>query len=69
VDFLVTVNRRPWFAVEAKAGATRIDPALAYFEEKRQIPWAYQVVRDGQRDFVEAGVRCLPAPVFLAALV
>ena len=68
VDFLVTVGRKPWFAVEAKLGETRVDPALAYFRDRLRIPWVYQVVRDARRDFVEAGVRVLPAERFLGAL-
>ena len=69
VDFLVLLDRKPWFCVEAKVSETAIDPALVYFRERLQIPWSYQVVLDGKRDFVERGVRCLPARQFLAALV
>jgi predicted AAA+ superfamily ATPase len=69
VDFLVTVDRRPWFAVETKLAETRIDPALHQFGVKLRIPWTYQVVLEGTRDFTEDGVRCLPASKFLAALV
>ncbi len=68
VDFLVVADRKPWFAVEAKLSATDVDPALKYFRERLGIPWAYQVVRDARRDFIEAGVRVLPADRFLAAL-
>ena len=69
VDFLVTLGRKPWFAVEAKLAETRIDPAMVYFREKLRIPWTYQVVFEGSRDFLEDGVRCLPARQFLAALI
>lgn len=69
VDFLVTADRKPWFAVEAKLSETRIDPALAYFRDRLEIPWVFQVVLEGRRDFVEAGVRCVPARQFFAALV
>ncbi len=69
VDFLVLLDRKPWFCVEAKVSETAIDPALVYFRERLQIPWSYQVVLEGKRDFVERGVRCLPAGQFLAALV
>ncbi|MFN8546130.1 MAG: DUF4143 domain-containing protein [Candidatus Binatia bacterium] len=69
VDFLVTVDRKPWFAVEAKVSETRIDPALGYFRDRLRIPFAFQVVLDGTRDFVEDGVRCVPAHKLLAALV
>jgi hypothetical protein len=69
VDFLVTVGGRPWFAVEVKLTETRIDPALAFFRDRLSIRHCYQVVKDATRDFVEDGIRCLPAAKFLAALV
>lgn len=69
VDFLVTAARKPWFAVEAKLSETSVDPALVYFRERLKIPWTYQVVFEGQRDFMQDGVRCLPAERFLAALI
>jgi predicted AAA+ superfamily ATPase len=69
VDFLVTIARKPWLAVEAKLTETRIEPALVYFRERVKIPWVYQVVLDGTRDFEQSGIRCLPARQFLAALV
>jgi hypothetical protein len=68
VDFLVTHRARPWFAVEAKLTETRIDPALTYFRDRLAIPWAYQVTQRGDSDFVEDGIRVLPAATFLAAL-
>lgn len=68
VDFLVTVAGKPWFAVEAKLTGHGVDPSLKYYREKLRIPWVYQVVLEGERDFVEEGVRCLPASAFLAAL-
>ena len=69
VDFLVTLGGKPWFAVEAKTTETAIDPSLTYFRDRLRIPFAYQVVLEGTRDFVEDGVRCLPAAQFLGALV
>lgn len=69
VDFLVTIGRKPWFAVEVKLSETRIEPALGYFRERLKVPWAYQVVLEGSRDFEQSGVRCLPARQFMAALV
>lgn len=69
VDFLVTVDAQPWFAVEAKLSATRVDPALGYFRERLKIPWSYQMTLEGERDFVQDGVRVLPAHRFLSALV
>lgn len=69
VDFLVTVAGKPWFAVEAKLKETRIDPSLVFFRERLSLRQCYQVVLEGNRDFVEDGVRCLPADRFLATLV
>ena len=69
VDFLVTLDRKPWFAVEAKVHETEIDPALIYFRERLRIPWSYQVVLESDRDYLQEGVRCLPARLFLAALI
>lgn len=69
VDFLVTASGRPWFAVEAKLAATAIDPAVHYFRQRLKIPFIYQVVLDARRDFVQDGVRSVPAADFLASLV
>jgi len=69
VDFLVAVGRKPWFAVEVKLSEARIDPTLVHFKQRLAIPWAYQVTLEGTRDFVESGVRVVPAGRFLAALV
>ena len=44
VDFLVTLGRKPWFAVEAKTTETAIDPSLTYFRDRLRIALAYQVV-------------------------
>ncbi len=68
-DFLVVVGQKPWLAVEVKLTSTQIDPALVYFRERLGIPWTYQVVLESERDFVQDGVRCLPAHRFLGALV
>ncbi|MEW6365384.1 MAG: ATP-binding protein [Acidobacteriota bacterium] len=69
VDFLLTLGRRPWLAVEAKVNAQSVEPALFYFRERLRIPYAYQVVLDGSRDYVQDGVRFVPAAQFLAGLV
>jgi predicted AAA+ superfamily ATPase len=69
VDFVVTHDGEPWFAVEAKLQASTIDPAVYYFRDRLKIPWTYQVTLEGDRDFVKNGVRCLPAHRFLAALI
>ena len=68
--FLVTCDRKPCFAVEAKGPCkTRVDTSLRYYHERIGIPWSYQVVLDTQRDFVQDGIRCLPAHAYLAAML
>jgi len=68
-DFLVALDRKPWFAVEAKLSATTTEPSLTYFRDRLRISWVYQVVLEGKRDFVQHGIRCVPARQFLGALV
>ncbi len=68
VDFLLTADGKPWAAIEVKLSETRLDPALVYFRDHLKIPHTYQVVLDGQRDFVENGIRCLPVADLLAGL-
>lgn len=68
VDFLVTIERRPWLAVEVKVSGQGCTPGLRYYCDRLSIPHPYQVALDGTRDFVDQGVRCLPASRFLAAL-
>jgi len=69
VDFLVTVDRKPWFAVEAKINDTNASPHLFYFKDKLKIPFSYQVVKQNGVDRFTNGVRILSANNFLAGLV
>ena len=69
VDFLITASGRPWLAVEAKLSETVLDPSIRYFQQRLRIPFVYQVVLESRRDFVEDGIRCVPAADFLASLV
>ena len=55
--------------MEAKLSATTIEPSLTYFRDRLRIPWAYQVLLEGKRDFVQNDIRCVPARQFLGALV
>ncbi len=68
VDFLVTVDRKPWFAVEAKLSDETPANALRYFGDRLKIPRLYQVVFNGRRDFLADGVRVMPAAKFLLGL-
>ena len=68
VDFLVTHDDKPWFAVECKISGGAVNRALHYFGERLQIPFLYQVSLEGKEDVVDDGVRVMPAGAFLAAL-
>jgi len=69
VDFLVTVNDKPWFAVEVKLNDTSLSKNLLYFRERLKIPYSYQVVKKNDVDFIKEGIRVLSASKFLSGLV
>ncbi|MCI0469462.1 MAG: AAA family ATPase [Nitrospirae bacterium] len=69
VDFLVTINSKPWFAVEAKVNDTRLSPSLLYFKEKLALPYMYQVVKKDKTDRLEKGIRIISAGKFLSGLI
>jgi predicted AAA+ superfamily ATPase len=69
VDFLVTIDGRPWFAVEAKLNDTILSPHLRYFKERLSIPFIYQVVKKDKVDLLEKEGRVVSAGKFLAGLV
>jgi hypothetical protein len=69
VDFLVTVDEKPWFAVEVKLNDDSLAPNLRYFREKLDIPFAYQVLKKPGVDRVADGIRIISADKLLPALV
>ncbi|MBV6512520.1 MAG: hypothetical protein FMNOHCHN_02027 [Ignavibacteriaceae bacterium] len=68
VDFLVTHDRKPWFAVEAKLSETAPSPQLRYFKERLQIPYTYQVIRKAGVDILRDGSRIISADKFLGGV-
>lgn len=70
VDFLLTVNKKPWIAVETKLSDTSISRNLEYFKERISIPFCYQVVKTSGVDFINSSkIRIVSADRFLAALI
>lgn len=65
VDFLVTVNKKPWLAVEVKTVADQNLTNLKYFQRKLNIPFAYQVIKDAGSDFWQGNIRgnCRKVPI------
>jgi len=70
VDFVVAIDRVPWFAVEAKLEDKAPSPALVYAKEKLSIPYAYQVIwkKNLHRMSADNGVTLVGAEHFLSAL-
>ncbi|MFA6474927.1 MAG: ATP-binding protein [Patescibacteria group bacterium] len=69
VDFLVTVNNQPWFAVEAKLSDRTPSKPLRYFQDKLHIPYVYQVVAETGIDERVKNIRVLSADLFCTALL
>lgn len=69
VDFLLTVDGKPWFCVEAKASVKAVSRSLHHFKEKMDLPLVYQVLREPGEDYIKDGVRVISADKFLTALV
>ena len=69
VDFLVTIDGRPWFAVEVKLNDTVLSPNLLYFRDRLSIPYIYQVIKKDKVDLLEKGGRIVSAGRFLAGLI
>lgn len=68
-DFLVTVENKPWFAVEAKLNEDSLDPNLIYFKERLNIPFIYQVIKKDKVDILKDGIRIISASKFLTGLI
>jgi len=69
VDFLVTIDAKPWFAVEAKLSDTNLSPNLLYFKERLSVPYVYQTVKREKIDRLEKGARIISAGKFLSGLI
>lgn len=68
-DFLVTIDNKPWFCVEAKTSFQGIDASLRYFNIRLKIPLVYQVVKEEGIDLIKDAIRIISASKFLTALV
>ena len=69
VDFLVTVDEKPWFSAEVKESGKKVSRNLTYFAKREAIPFHYQVVLEKDVDYEENGIRVISAQKFLTAFV
>jgi len=68
-DFLVTIDNKPWFAVEAKLSDQKPSNHLHYFAEKLKIPFSFQVINTPNQDYYNGKTRIISADKFMTALV
>jgi predicted AAA+ superfamily ATPase len=69
VDFLVTIDNKPWFAVEVKLSETIPSGSLSYFRERLKIPFSFQVVKQSEIDIIKNEIRVISADKFLSGLI
>ncbi|MBI4599595.1 ATP-binding protein [Candidatus Uhrbacteria bacterium] len=69
VDFLVAVNRKPWFMVETKHSSRTLSRHMRYFKDTLCIPFAYQIVRNRDVHYLQDDIHVMSADVFLSGLV
>jgi predicted AAA+ superfamily ATPase len=69
VDFMLTIEEKPWFAIEAKMNDTNVSSSLYYFKVKLQIPFCYQVIKKTNVDSFIKNVRVVSADRFLGGLI
>lgn len=69
VDFIVTVDQKPWFAVEVKLSGMEISKHLYYFRDRLEIPYVYQIVRESGVNRYKNDVHLVSADCFLTGLI
>lgn len=69
VDFLITMNNKPWFSVETKMSDKTPSPNITYFKERLKIPFNYQVIKEDNIDIIKDGIRVISAGKFLSGLL
>ncbi|HAM38313.1 MAG TPA: AAA family ATPase [Elusimicrobia bacterium] len=69
VDFLVTIDNKPWFCVEAKSSFNGIPSNLKYFINRLQIPYSYLVTKDDGYDHIKDNIHIISASKFLTGLL
>ncbi len=70
VDFVVTVDKKPIIAIEARYSDSHVSPALKYFKSRFPECEAVQLVAREDREFVSAeGIEVMWRPRYLGTLV
>ena len=69
VYFLITINKKPFLAIEVKNSDQTISKSLRYFGKKLNIPFQYQLVNTANVDFIQENIRVMSVDKFLSGLV
>jgi len=69
VDFLVTIDKKPWLAVEVKLNSQAVENSVGYFAKRLKIPFIYQIVKENGLDYKKNGTRIMSADKFFSGLV
>lgn len=69
VDFLVSIDNKPWFCVEVKLSSKEIPSSLRYFADRLKIPFVFETVKEEGVDFIRDNIRVISASKFLSSLV
>ncbi|MEK7085618.1 MAG: ATP-binding protein, partial [Patescibacteria group bacterium] len=59
VDFLVSIYKKPWFAVEVKNSSEETSPWLNYYKERLKIPFLYQIVNKPDINIIQNNVQII----------
>jgi len=68
IDFMVSIDQKPLFAVEAKYGQKEVSRELLYLKKALGLEKVFVVVMEPDVDYLEQGVRIISASKFLTAL-
>ena len=69
VDFFISIDSRPWFAVEVKLNETKPSNNLLYYRERLDIPFTFQVIGKTETDILKNEIRIISADKFLTGLI
>ncbi|MFH1771821.1 MAG: ATP-binding protein [Candidatus Omnitrophota bacterium] len=69
VDFLVSVDKKPWFCVEVKSVFKKVPASLRYFGSRLKVPFVFEVIKEENIDFIKENTRIISASKFLSGLV
>ena len=68
MDFLLTLNRKPWVLIKAKLSSEKPSPALTYFAERLKASNKIQVVLNLDRPGLAGDVHVIDRRQFSSSL-